>query len=68
MQLLCLLKARLCHSREPLQLYRRNLERLNYEGDEYSFGQLSALSLWTLTGVLNEENPQQLAKEDSPVY
>ncbi|KAL6722457.1 hypothetical protein Aduo_017582 [Ancylostoma duodenale] len=67
MQLLCLLKARLTRDQEPLQVYRRNLERLNYVGDEYGFGQLSALSLWTLTGVLNDENPHQLAKTDSPV-
>ncbi|RCN50992.1 hypothetical protein ANCCAN_02779 [Ancylostoma caninum] len=66
MQLLCLLKARLTRDQEPLQVYRRNLERLNYVGDEYGFGQLSALSLWTLTGVLNDENPHQLAKTDSP--
>ncbi|EYC33532.1 hypothetical protein Y032_0002g846 [Ancylostoma ceylanicum] len=66
MQLLCLLKARLTRDQEPLQAYRRNLERLNYMGDEYGFGQLSALSLWTLTGVLNDENPHQLVKTDSP--
>lgn len=66
MQLLCVLKARLTGDREPQQVYRRNLERLNYKGDVYGFGQLSALSLWTLTGVLSDENPQQLTKADSP--
>ncbi|KAK6031856.1 hypothetical protein OSTOST_01978, partial [Ostertagia ostertagi] len=66
MQLLCKLKARLTADREPPQVYRRNLERLEDKGEFYGLGQLSALSLWTLTGVLNEENPQQLTKADSP--
>ncbi|XGW32416.1 hypothetical protein V3C99_017174 [Haemonchus contortus] len=66
MQLLCKLKARLTGDLDPPQAYRRNLERLNDTGEYYGFGQLSALSLWTLTGVLSEENPQKLTKTDSP--
>ncbi|VDL71212.1 unnamed protein product [Nippostrongylus brasiliensis] len=54
MQQLCVLKSRLTGDRELQQ------------GEYYDFGQLSALSLWTLTGVLSEENPQQLTKTDSP--
>ncbi|KAJ1370700.1 hypothetical protein KIN20_032490 [Parelaphostrongylus tenuis] len=66
MQLLCMLKSRLIRDTEPLMVYRRNIERLNYNGGYYGLGQLSALSLWTLTGILNEENPQQVTKIDSP--
>ncbi|KAE9418072.1 hypothetical protein Angca_007749, partial [Angiostrongylus cantonensis] len=67
MQLLCMLKSRLTRDRDPRMVYKRNIERLNYKGDYYGLGQLSALSLWTLTGILKEENPQQVAKIDSPV-
>ncbi|KAK6054838.1 hypothetical protein COOONC_07658 [Cooperia oncophora] len=62
-EILCKLKARLTGDLEPPQAYRRNIERLNDKGEMYGLGQLSALSLWTLTGVLSEENPQQLTKD-----
>ncbi|KJH43862.1 hypothetical protein DICVIV_10124 [Dictyocaulus viviparus] len=66
-QLLSSLKSKLTHDLDPMLAYKRNIERLDYKGDYYGLGQMSALSLWTLTGVLNDENPQQLAKADSPM-
>ncbi|CAJ0937994.1 unnamed protein product, partial [Mesorhabditis belari] len=50
------IKARLIDDKDPQTIFNRNIERLIHEvGSKYGPGQLSALALWNLTGVLRDE-------------
>uniref|UniRef100_A0A1I7W8D3 Mediator of RNA polymerase II transcription subunit 23 n=1 Tax=Heterorhabditis bacteriophora TaxID=37862 RepID=A0A1I7W8D3_HETBA len=67
MQQLCRLHAELTGDMDPPKAYRRNIERLSYNGVCYGLGQLSALSLWTLTGVLSTESSRKSPFLETPL-